>query len=82
MTGRRQTLSEIDLNDAELVIERFDRAADALHADERRAGCAVRLPARGRHRQGSLFLRLTPDPALADGGAQALLKRFAAAWAA
>jgi curved DNA-binding protein len=40
------------------------------------------LPSRGRRRQGAMFLRLTPDQALADGGARTLLTRFAAAWAA
>jgi len=41
------------------------------------------LPARGRHRQGHLFLRLAPAPAgQADSAARALLRRFAAAWAA
>jgi curved DNA-binding protein len=37
------------------------------------------LPARGRHRQGHLFLRLAPAKA---GQADSLLRRFAAAWAA
>lgn len=40
------------------------------------------LPRRGRHRQGHLFLRLTPASAAADSPARALLRRFAAAWAA
>jgi curved DNA-binding protein len=41
------------------------------------------LPARGRHRQGCLFLRLAPaEPGLADSAARTLLRRFAAAWAA
>lgn len=40
------------------------------------------LPARGRHRQGHLFLRLTPHAEKADTAAQTLLRRFAAAWAA
>jgi curved DNA-binding protein len=40
------------------------------------------LPARGRHRQGHLFLRLHPQPARTDTAAQTLLRRFAAAWAA
>jgi curved DNA-binding protein len=41
------------------------------------------LPARGPHRQGHLFLRLAPAPAgQADSAARALLRRFAAAWAA
>lgn len=41
------------------------------------------LPARGRHRQGHLFLRLAPAKAgQADSAARALLRRFTAAWAA
>ena len=41
------------------------------------------LPARGRHRQGHLFLRLAPAPTgQADSAARALLRRFTAAWAA
>lgn len=41
------------------------------------------LPARGRHRQGHLFLRLAPAPAgQADSAARTLLRRFTAAWAA
>lgn len=40
------------------------------------------LPARGRHRQGHLFLRLAPEAAKTDTAAQTLLRRFAAAWAA
>ena len=41
------------------------------------------LPARGRHRQGHLFLRLAPTPAgQADSAARTLLRRFTAAWAA
>jgi curved DNA-binding protein len=41
------------------------------------------LPARGRHAQGHLFLRLAPaQPGDADSAARALLRRFAAAWAA
>lgn len=40
------------------------------------------LPARGRHRQGHLFLRLAPQEAKGDTAAQTLLRRFAAAWAA
>jgi len=41
------------------------------------------LPARGRHRQGHLFLRLAPTPAgQTDSAARALLRRFTAAWAA
>ena len=41
------------------------------------------LPARGRHRQGHLFLRLAPAKAgQADSAARTLLRRFAAAWAA
>ena len=40
------------------------------------------LPARGRRPQGHLFLRLAATPGLADSAALALLRRFAAAWAA
>ena len=41
------------------------------------------LPARGQHRRGHLFLRLAPAKAgQADSAARALLRRFAAAWAA
>ncbi|MBS0363465.1 MAG: DnaJ domain-containing protein [Proteobacteria bacterium] len=41
------------------------------------------LPARGRHAQGHLFLRLAAAPAgAADSAARTLLRRFAAAWAA
>jgi curved DNA-binding protein len=41
------------------------------------------LPARGRHRQGHLFLRLAPArTGETDSAARALLRRFAAAWAA
>jgi curved DNA-binding protein len=41
------------------------------------------LPARGAHRQGHLFLRLAPTrPGQTDSAARALLRRFAAAWAA
>ncbi|WP_411287813.1 DnaJ domain-containing protein [Phenylobacterium sp.] len=40
------------------------------------------LPARGRHGQGHLFLRLSPQPGAADSAARTLLRRFAAAWAA
>ena len=41
------------------------------------------LPARGRHRQGHLFLRLAPARSgQADSAARALLRRFTAAWAA
>jgi curved DNA-binding protein len=41
------------------------------------------LPARGRHAQGHLFLRLAAAPAGAtDSAAKTLLRRFAAAWAA
>jgi curved DNA-binding protein len=40
------------------------------------------LPARGRHRQGHLFLRLAPQAGQADSAARVLLRRFAAAWAA
>lgn len=40
------------------------------------------LPARGRHGQGHLFLRLSPQAGAADSAARTLLRRFAAAWAA
>ena len=40
------------------------------------------LPARGQHLQGHLFLRLAPAEGKADSAARALLRRFAAAWAA
>ena len=40
------------------------------------------LPARGRHRQGHLFLRLAPQETKADTAARTLLRRFTAAWAA
>jgi curved DNA-binding protein len=40
------------------------------------------LPARGRRRQGHLFLRLAPKKGLAESAARLLLRRFAAAWAA
>lgn len=40
------------------------------------------LPARGDHRQGHLFLRLTPRRTHIDSAARTLLRRFAAAWAA
>ncbi|MBS0331751.1 MAG: molecular chaperone DnaJ [Proteobacteria bacterium] len=41
------------------------------------------LPARGRHAEGHLFLRLAAAPAGAtDSAARTLLRRFAAAWAA
>ncbi len=40
------------------------------------------LPARGRHRQGHLFLRLTVQARTTDTAAQTLRQRFAAAWAA
>jgi curved DNA-binding protein len=41
------------------------------------------LPARGPHRQGHLFLRLSPPAGgQADSAARTLLRRFAAAWAA
>jgi curved DNA-binding protein len=38
------------------------------------------LPAHDGHRQGHAFLKLSPDPALAEGGARDLLDRFASAW--
>jgi len=41
------------------------------------------LPARGRHAQGQLFLRLAPHTSgQADSAARTLLRRFTAAWAA
>ncbi|MFZ5718959.1 MAG: DnaJ domain-containing protein [Pseudomonadota bacterium] len=40
------------------------------------------LPARGRRPRGHLFIRLAAAPGLADSAALALLRRFAAAWAA
>jgi curved DNA-binding protein len=40
------------------------------------------LPARGRHPCGHLFLRLAAASTGADSAALALLRRFAAAWAA
>jgi hypothetical protein len=38
----------IDLRDAGAVADLFERAADAMRADPKRHGCAVRLPAAGR----------------------------------
>ncbi len=40
------------------------------------------LPARGGRAEGHLFVRLSPDPGLADSAALTLLRRFTAAWAA
>ena len=40
------------------------------------------LPARGRHRQGHLFLRLAPEADETQSAARTLLRRFTAAWAA
>ncbi len=40
------------------------------------------LPARGARARGHLFLRLSAQPGMADSAAMALLRRFAAAWAA
>jgi curved DNA-binding protein len=40
------------------------------------------LPARGRRTAGHLFVRLTAQAGMADSAALALLRRFAAAWAA
>lgn len=40
------------------------------------------LPARGRRAAGHLFVRLAATPGVADSAALALLRRFAAAWAA
>lgn len=40
------------------------------------------LPARGRHPQGSLFIRLVPDAGAPESAARTQLRKFAAAWAA
>lgn len=40
------------------------------------------LPARGRHAQGCLFVRLAPKTGALDSAARILLRRFTAAWAA
>lgn len=40
------------------------------------------LPARGRHPQGHLFVRLAPKAGPLDTAARALLRRFSAAWGA
>ncbi|WP_333586141.1 J domain-containing protein [Phenylobacterium sp.] len=40
------------------------------------------LPARGRRREGDLFIRLEPAGEAASSAARTLLRRFAAAWAA
>jgi len=40
------------------------------------------LPARGRHPQGSLFIRLVPDTGAPESAARSQLRKFAAAWAA
>jgi len=40
------------------------------------------LPARGRHPQGHLFVRLAPRMGPLDSAARALLRRFSATWAA
>jgi len=40
------------------------------------------LPARGRHRQGDMFIRLQAASDTASSAARTLLRRFAAAWAA
>ena len=40
------------------------------------------LPARGRHAQGSLFIRLVPDAGAPESAARVQLRKFAAAWAA
>ena len=40
------------------------------------------LPARGRWREGHLFLRLAPVERKVDSAARTLLRRFTAAWAA
>lgn len=39
------------------------------------------LPARGRHPEGHLFVRLAPRTGPLDSAARALLRRFTAAWA-
>jgi curved DNA-binding protein len=39
------------------------------------------LPAREGHPQGHAFVKLTPDPARAEGQARTLLHRFATVWA-
>jgi curved DNA-binding protein len=40
------------------------------------------LPARGRHPEGCLFVRLAPKTGPLDSAARTLLRRFTAAWAA
>jgi curved DNA-binding protein len=40
------------------------------------------LPARGGHAEGHLFLRLEAEGEPSESAARALLRRFAAAWAA
>jgi len=40
------------------------------------------LPARGRHAEGCLFVRLAPKTGTLDSAARSLLRRFTAAWAA
>ena len=40
------------------------------------------LPSRSGHPRGDLFLRLEPAAKINESGARALLRRFAAAWAA
>jgi len=40
------------------------------------------LPARGRHAEGCLFVRLAPKTGPLDSAARVLLRRFSAAWAA
>jgi curved DNA-binding protein len=40
------------------------------------------LPARGRHPEGALFVRLAPKAGPLDSAARTLLRRFTAAWAA
>jgi curved DNA-binding protein len=40
------------------------------------------LPARGRNKEGDLYLRLEPAEGAAESPARTLLRRFAAAWAA
>jgi curved DNA-binding protein len=40
------------------------------------------LPARGRHAEGQLFVRLAPKVGPLDSAARILLRRFTAAWAA
>lgn len=45
-------------------------------------GPGLGLPARGRHPQGDLFVRLAPKTGPLDSAARVLLRRFSSAWAA